>query len=1071
MSKFFINRPIVAIVIAILTVIVGAVVIVSLPIAQFPAIAPPEVQVSAIYVGADAQTIEQSVATPIEEQMSGVDNMNYMYSLNATANGQMRMIVDFDVSTDPNTDLILAQSRETQAAPQLPVDVNNYGVTVQKSTLAPLMLVALYSPKGTYDARFLANYAYINLNDPLTRVKGVGTIQIFGAGQYAMRLWVRPDQLAKLQITVPEIVSALQTQNTVNPAGQVGSEPAPKGQEFTYSVRAQGRLTSPEEFEQIVVRETPDTGIVRVRDVARVELGSQDYSVEGHLNGKPSAVIAVYQLPGSNAVETAAAVKKMMTEAKSRFPDDVDYAVPVDTTRAVTAGMKEIVETLVIALVLVIAVVYVFLQGWRATLIPLLAVPVSLVGTFLVFPLFGFSINTLSLFGLVLAIGLVVDDAIVVVESVERHIEDGMAPKQAALKAMEEISGPVIGIALVLSAVFVPTAFIPGITGKLYQQFAVTIAISVILSAFNALSLSPALAALILKPKVESKGLLAKFFAWFNRMFGHATEGYVRLSGVLIRKSVVAAIILVGCGAASYFISDKLPTSFVPDEDQGYFYLNIQLPNAASLQRTEQVAAQVEAILAKTPGVRYSTSILGFSLLSLVRTSYNAFLFVTMDDWDDRKTRAEQFQAIKARLNRELSALPEGVAFTFSPPAIPGVGTSGGFTFIVEDRAGKDVQFLSDNLNKFMAAARKRPEIGTLTTTFLPSVPQEFVDVDRDKVIKQQVQINDVYRTIQAFMGGLFVNYFNRFGRQWQVYVEAENEYRTKSENVGQFYVRNAAGEMVPLSALTRFRSGTGPEFTMRFNEYRSAQLNGSAAPGYSTNQGMKALEEVFAQTMPPEMGYDYSGMSFQEKKAQEGVSSSVIFGFSLLFVFLILAALYESWSLPFSVLLSTPVAVFGALGVLWLRRTLLGYVLPPYMVQIESDVYSQIGLVMLIGLAAKNAILIVEFAKDELEKGKPLVDAALEGARLRLRPILMTSFAFILGCVPLWIATGAGAVSRQIMGTTVIGGMLAASFIGIFIIPSAFYIVEKLSGAGTPRNLAAGNLTIDPPPTPAQGD
>jgi HAE1 family hydrophobic/amphiphilic exporter-1 len=1068
MSKFFINRPIVAMVIAIVTVIVGLVVIASLPVAQFPAIAPPEVQVSAIYVGADAQTIEQSVATPIEQQMSGVDNMNYMYSLNATANGQMRMIVDFDVNTDPNTDLILAQSRETQAAPQLPVDVNNYGVTVQKSTLAPLMLVALYSPKGTYDARFLANYAYINLNDPLTRVKGVGTIQIFGAGQYAMRLWVKPDQLAKLQITVPEIVSALQTQNTVNPAGQVGSEPAPKGQEFTYSVRAQGRLTSPAEFEQIVVRETPDTGIVRVGDVARVELGAQDYSVEGHLNGKPSAVIAVYQLPGSNAVETAAGVRKLMTESKKVFPDDMDYVVPVDTTRAVSAGMKEIVETLVIALILVIAVVYLFLQGWRATLIPLLAVPVSLIGTFLVFPLFGFSINTLSLFGLVLAIGLVVDDAIVVVESVERHIEDGLAPKEAALKAMEEISGPVIGIALVLSAVFVPTAFIPGITGKLYQQFAVTIAISVILSAFNALSLSPALAALILKPKVESKGLLARFFGWFNRMFGHATEGYVRLSGVLMRKSVVALILLAGCGVASYFISDKLPTSFVPDEDQGYFYLNIQLPNAASLQRTEQVTAKVEDMLAKTPGVEYTTSILGFSLLSLVRTSYNAFIFVSMKDWDDRKTRAEQFQAIKARVNRELNAIPEGVAFGFSPPAIPGVGTSGGFTFVVEDRAGNDVQFLSDNLNRFMTAARKRPEIGTLTTTFLPSVPQQFVDVDRDKVIKQGVQINDVYRTIQAFMGGLFVNYFNRFGRQWQVYVEAENEYRTKSENVGQFYVRNAAGEMVPLSALTRFRSGTGPEFTMRFNEYRSAQLNGAAAAGYSTNQGMKALEEVFAQTMPAGMGYDYSGMSFQEKKAQEGVSSSVIFGFSLLFVFLILAALYESWSLPFSVLLSTPVAVFGALGVLWLRRVVLGHFLPPYMVQLESDVYSQIGLVMLIGLAAKNAILIVEFAKDELEKGKPLMDAALEGARLRLRPILMTSFAFILGCVPLWIATGAGAVSRQIMGTTVIGGMLAASFIGIFIIPSAFYIVEKLSGASAP-----GDISIVPPraPAPAPGD
>jgi HAE1 family hydrophobic/amphiphilic exporter-1 len=1066
MSKFFINRPIVAIVIAILTVIVGAVVITSLPVAQFPAIAPPEVQVSAIYVGADAQTIEQSVATPIEEQMSGVDNMNYMYSLNATANGQMRMIVDFDVNTDPNTDLILSQSRETQAAPQLPVDVTNYGVTVQKSTLAPLILVALYSPKGTYDARFLANYAYINLNDPLTRVKGVGTVQIFGAGQYAMRLWVRPDQLAKLQITVPEIVSALQTQNTVNPAGQVGSEPAPKGQEFTYSVRAQGRLTSPEEFENIVVRETPDTGIVRVKDVARVELGAQDYSVEGHLNGKPSAVIAIYQLPGSNAVETAAAVRKMMTDWRSRFPDDMDYAVPVDTTLAVSAGMKEIVETLLIALALVIAVVYLFLQGWRATLIPLLAVPVSLVGTFLVFPLFGFSINTLSLFGLVLAIGLVVDDAIVVVESVERHIEDGLAPKQAALKAMEEISGPVIGIALVLSAVFVPTAFIPGITGKLYQQFAVTIAISVILSAFNALSLSPALAALILKPKVESRGLLARFFGWFNRMFGHATEGYVRLSGVLIRKSVVALVILAACGVASYFISDKLPTSFVPDEDQGYFYLNIQLPNAASLQRTELVTAKVEDILAKTPGVRYTTSILGFSLLSLVRTSYNAFIFVTMNDWDDRKTRAVQFQEIKARLNQQLAAIPESVAFSFSPPAIPGVGTSGGFTFILEDRAGKEVQFLSDNLNKFVAAARKRPEIGNLTTTFLPSVPQQFVDVDRDKVIKQQVQINDVYRTIQAFMGGLFVNYFNRFGRQWQVYVEAENEYRTRSENVGQFYVRNAAGQMVPLSALTSFRPGTGPEFTMHFNEYRSAQLNGAAAPGYSTNQGMKALEDVFAQTMPPEMGYDYSGMSFQEKKAQEGVSSSVIFGFSLMFVFLILAALYESWSLPFSVLLSTPVAVFGALAVLWLRRALLGHFLPAYMVQIESDVYSQIGLVMLIGLAAKNAILIVEFAKDELEKGKPLMDAALEGARLRLRPILMTSFAFILGCVPLWIATGAGAVSRQIMGTTVIGGMIAASFIGIFIIPSAFYIVERLSGASVPQDLA-----IVPPPSPAQGD
>jgi len=694
-------------------------------------------------------------------------------------------------------------------------------------------------------------------------------------------------------------------------------------------------------------------------------------------------------------------------------------------------------------------VVYLFLQGWRATLIPLLAVPVSLVGAFIFFPIFGFSINTLSLFGLVLAIGLVVDDAIVVVEAVERHIEEGMVPKDAALKAMEEISAPVVGIALVLSAVFVPTALVPGITGRLYQQFAVTIAISVIISAFNALTLSPALSGLLLRPKKKSRGPLGKFFDWFNRIFARATEGYVRWSAVLIRKSAIAVALLVVFGLAAFFFSNKVPTSFLPDEDFGYMYVNLQLPNAASLGRTNEAAKRIEEILSQTPGVRYTTSVIGFSLLSYVRASYSAFFFVTFKPWDDRKQREEQYQVIKQRLNQELSKLPEGVSFGFSPPAIPGVGTSGGFTFILEDRAGNDVQFLTNNLEIFMAAARKRPEIGALSTTFLPSVPQKFITVDRDKVLKQGVALNDVYRTIQAFMGGLFVNYFNRFGRQWQVYVQAEGDYRTRAENVGQFYVRNTKGDNVPLSALTKVGPRTGPEFTMRYNEYRSAQINGSAAPGYSSSQATAALEEVFAQTMPREMGFDYTGISYQEKKAQEGVPASVIFGFSLLFVFLILAALYESWSLPFSVLLSTPVAVFGAFGILWLRRVLLSWFLPPYMVQIENDVYSQIGLVMLIGLAAKNAILIVEFAKDEYEKGQPLIDAALEGARLRLRPILMTSFAFILGCVPLWTASGAGSVARQIMGTTVIGGMLAASFIGIFFIPVIFYLVEKVSGAG----------------------
>ncbi len=1071
MSKFFINRPIVAMVISIVMVIVGAVTILTLPVALFPNIVPPEVQVLATYVGADAGTIEQSVATPIEQQMSGVDNMNYMYSLNSTADGGMRLIVDYDVKTDPNTDLILTQMRSQQAASQLPADVNNYGITVQKTVTAPLMLITLYSPNGTYDAQFLSNFAYINLSDQITRLYGIGSVQIFGAGQYAMRLWVKPDQLAKLAITVPEIVSAILSQNAVNPAGQVGSEPVPKGQEFTYSVRARGRLSSPEEFGEIVVREEPLGGVVRVKDVARVELGAQNYSVLGRLNGKPGAIIAAYQLPGSNAVQAADALKKLMIEAKSRFPGDIDYVVSLDTTKAVTQGIKEIVETLLIAIGLVIVVVYIFLQGWRATLIPLLAVPVSLVGTFIFFPVFGFSINTLSLFGLVLAIGLVVDDAIVVVEAVERHIEDGLSPKEAALKAMTEISGPVVGIALVLSAVFIPTAFIPGITGRLYQQFAVTIAISVALSAFNALTLSPALSALLLRPKDTSRGgLLKRFFGWFNRTFTSATNTYVRVCGFLIRKSAIALILLVLFGAAAGFFSAKVPSSFLPDEDQGYLYINLQLPNAASLQRTDEVARKVENVLAHTPGVQYTTSVVGFSLLSFVRTSYNGFFFVTLKPWDERKSRDEQFQQIKQNINRELSKIPEGIAFSFSPPAIPGVGTSGGFTFVLEDRAGNDVQFLSDNLNRFLAAARKRPEIANVSTTFLPSVPQQFVDVDRDKVIKQGVAVRDVYQTLQAFMGGLFINYFNRFGRQWQVYIEAEGAYRTRAENVGQFFVKNAKGEMVPLASVTRFEPRPGPEFTMRFNEYRSAQINGAAAPGFSAGQAMSAMEEVFDQTMPREMGYDYLGMSFQEKKAQQGVPASAVFAFSLLFVFLILAALYESWTLPFSVLLSTPVAVFGAFFVLWLRRVLLSLFLPTYMVQIENDVYSQIGLVMLIGLAAKNAILIVEFAKDEYEQGKPLVDAALEGARLRLRPILMTSFAFILGCVPLWTASGAGSVARQIMGTAVIGGMLAASALGIFFIPAVFYVVERLSLGKAGRAAMAG-VTPAPRPSPAGGD
>jgi HAE1 family hydrophobic/amphiphilic exporter-1 len=1030
MGNFFVRRPIVAIVLSIVMLLLGVVSLRKLPIAKFPDIVPPEIQINAAYNGADALTIEQSVATALEQQINGVDNMLYMRSINAN-DGTIDLRVTFAVGTDIDADNVLVQNRVAQANAQLPSDVRAAGVTVRKATSSPTLLIAIYSPKNSRSSTFLANYTTINIKDALLRLPGVGLVNGFGAADYAMRVWVDPDRLARLGLTFGDLATAVQKQNAVNPAGQIGAEPAPPGQEFTYTVRAQGRLITPEEFGKVVLRENPGGSIVRLSDVATIELGAQTYKQIARYNGTPAALLAVYQAPGSNALDVREQVGKAMDDLRSRFPEDVEYRVSLDTTLAVTEGIREIVETLFEAVALVILVVYIFLQSWRATLIPLLTVPVSLIGTFAIFPLLGFSINTLSLFGLVLAIGLVVDDAIVVVEAVEHHIGHGMSPHDATVQAMKEVSGPVIAIAVILAAVFIPVAFLGGVTGRLYQQFALTIAISVLISAINALTLSPALCSLLLKPRTESKGLLARAFGYFNRGFDATTNGYVRVSRSLARRGVIVVVLLGALTAGAGLTGMKLPSGFVPDEDQGYFYVNVQLPDAASLQRTDAVAKKVEAILGGTDGVESYATIAGFSLISRVSASYNGFFFVTLKPWGERKDEKTSLKAIMGSVNKRLAAMPEARAFAFTPPAIPGIGTAGGFSFMLQDRGGGTPQELEAQADLFIQAAKKRPEIASASTTFSTKIPQIFVAVDREKALKQGVDLGELYSTLQAFMGGAYINDFNRFGRQWRVYLAASPEFRTDAAAMGKFYVRNKDGKSLPLSTLVTTESASGPEFTNRFNLFRSVEITGAAAPGYSSGQSLAAMEEVAAQVLPKTYGFSWNALSYQQKVAP---SPTPTFALAILVVFLILAAQYESWSLPFSVLLGTPVAIAGAFLGLFLAK-------------LEFNVYGQIGLIMLIGLSAKNAILIVEFAKVEHERGATLLDAALAAARLRLRPILMTAFAFILGCVPLLDASGAGGVSRRMLGIVVVCGMLAATLLGVFLTPALFVLVEKLGG------------------------
>lgn len=1031
-GNFFVHRPIVAMVIAIIIVIVGAVSMIGLPIEQYPNLTPPVVQVRATYTGANATNVEESVAAPLEQEINGVDNMLYMTSTNSN-DGTMSINICFDVGTDPDMNTVLAQNRVSAASAKLPAAVTKYGVTTMKSLPNILMLVSLTSD-GTYDQDFLGNYALINIKDQLSRIKGVGRVDVIGAANYSMRIWVKPDKLAHMGITVPEIMSAINEQNMIVPGGKFGAEPSPPGTEFTYTVRLPERFSSPEEFGEIVIRTLENGSKVRLRDIASINLGVETYDMITRLNKETSAVIGVYQAPGSNAVELAGNVVKEMDRLKESFPKSVNYTVSLDSTAPITAGIRDIVVTLIVALLLVILVVFIFIQDWRATLIPCLAIPVSLVGAFIFFPMLGFTINVLSLLGLVLAIGIVVDDAIVVVEAVQVNIANGMTTKEATLDAMRKVTAPVIATTLVLVAVFIPVAGMAGITGLLYQQFAITIVVSVLVSSVNALTLSPALCSILLKKPEPIKGPLGKFFDMFNRGMGKTTEGYMSVASIISRKAMRNAFYIVVFSVLAGVFGKLVPGGFIPEEDMGYLYVNLTLPDAASLQRSNEISKKVEDILMDIPEVEYVTNASGYNMLANGTKSSNVgFMFVSLIDWSEREKTAEQ---LIGEINKKLAVTIKGAqAFSFGPPAIPGLGNGSGFSIMIQDKQGKSPQYLAENAQRFIAGATARPEIGRAFSSFKASAPQRYMNVDKEKALKLGVSLNDLYTTIGAFMGGSYVNDFTRFGRLYKTYIQAEPEYRVDENQISNFFVRNNEGSMVPLATLVTIEPISGPDFTNRFNLYRSVEVTGTPADGYTSAEAMNALEEVAAEVLPAGMGYSWNAMSYQENKASG--SLGIILTFSLLFVFLILAAQYESWSLPFSILLGTPFAIFGALIFLWVGRL--------FSPTFENNIFAQVSFVMLIGMAAKNAILIVEFANEEFQKGISLFDAAMLAAKSRFRPILMTAFSFIFGVFPLVVATGSGAEARKVMGMALLGGMSLATIMGVLFYPMLFVLIGKL--------------------------